>query len=147
MANSNAALAAARLAVSNQFGQQPQPTFNMEGPQFYAQAMAQNRGIAKPGNYNTRLDPRQELQFRTWLAKYKVPFDPNAKVSDYDMRAYWKASNGNAHMPGQHFPDTYKTPLDTTFSAESQYANASNANVWVGNKLVNALTGKLVFNG
>lgn len=61
------------------------------------------------------------------------------------MRGYWNANRGAAHSSGQHFPDTWKTPYDTTFSRESRYAAANNPLAWKGNVLVNTLTGKTVY--
>lgn len=120
------------------------PVFTQEGPNLYAQAYARNKQYAKPGPYNTPLGPL-ESHFRAWVAQNKVPFDPNAKVSDYDMRGYWLANRNAAHAPGQHFPDTFKTPYDTTFSAESRYALPNTPFVWQGNQLVNRETGRVIF--
>lgn len=140
-----------KLAAALAAHQMPnKPTFNHEGPDLYAAAMAQNGQYAKPAptsapGYNTRLDPKTEGVFRAWLQHYNVPFDPNAKQSDYDMRAYFQATNGAPHTAGQHFPDTYKTPMDTTFSNESKYAKKNTPFKWVGNTLVNVNTGQSVF--
>lgn len=123
------------------------PTFNHEGPDQYAAAQAHNQAYAKPGPYNTRLDPKTEGVFRAWLQKNQVPFDPNAGASDYDMRGYFQETRGAAHPAGTHFPDTYKTPMDTTFSNESKYAKKDTPYKWVGNTLVNVNTGQSVFNG
>ena len=77
--------------------------------------------------YNTPLSPLDEMAFRQWVAKNNVPFDPNAAVSDYDMRGYWQgmmngnpmavptAINPNDNQP--HYTDYYKTPLHQTFSS------------------------------
>jgi hypothetical protein len=123
------------------------PLFTAEGPQLYQQAYAQNKTYAKPGPYQTKLAPAAEAAFRAWLAQSHVPFDPNARTVDYDMRGYYQATGGPPHQAGQHFPDTYKTPYDTTFSGESRYAKPNTPLVWVGNKLVNRSTGQVVFNG
>lgn len=120
------------------------PSFNQEGPQFYAAAAKQNAPFAKPGPYDTHLDPLRELLFRAWAVANNVPFDPNAKVTDYDMRGLYQATNGAPHAPGAHFPDTYKTPLDTSFSAESKYAKQG-APMWQGNTLIDALTKRPIF--
>lgn len=123
--------------------------FTAEGPQFYAAAHRQNAPFAKPSPtfvpYQTTLDPLKELLFRAWLERNHVPFNPNAQTTDYDMRGYYQASGGVPHTPGQHFPDTFKTPYDTSFSAESKYATANNPYVWRGDQLVDRRTGRVVF--
>ena len=40
--------------------------------------------------YNTELPLADEFEFRQWLKDNRVPFDPEAKTSDYDMRGYWQ---------------------------------------------------------
>lgn len=121
------------------------PRFSSEGPKFYQQAFAANRQYAKPGPYQETLPPAQEQQFRQWVAANNVPFDPNAKTVDYDMRGYWRAMLAGQAPPwkqGSHFPDTYKTPYDTSFSNESKYATADSPLVWRGdNLLINLRTG------
>jgi len=102
------------------------------------QAGAQHAGYSMPGFYNTPLHPVEEQAFRTWLQKNKVPFDPDAPISDYDMRGFWKgmmSGNPNA-VTGMnpndkqlHFGDYYKTPYHKSFSAESKYAK-QNAPRW-----------------
>jgi hypothetical protein len=73
-----------------------------------------------------------------------VPFDPNASTVDYDMRGYWSASGGKGWTSGSHFPDTYKTPYDTTFSAESKYAKSDTPFVWRGDTLIDKRSGNPV---
>lgn len=123
------------------------PLFTEEGPKHYRDAYRRNKGYAKPGPYQTELSPQEERQFRHWAAANKVPFDVTAKHVDYDMRGYWKATKGKGWGgAGQHFPDTFKTPLDTTFSAESRYSKKNNPQVWRGNTLVDKRTGQVIFN-
>lgn len=119
--------------------------FSHEGPDLYAAAYKHNRPYAKAGPYQTKLGGAQETQFRAWLKQYNVPFDPDASITDYDMRGYWKANRHATHTDGQHFPDTWKTPYDTTFSDESRYATSDNPFVWRGENLVDARSGKLIF--
>jgi hypothetical protein len=94
---------------------------------------AQNAPYVQPGanNFNTALDPAQELAFRAWVAENKVPFDPEAKQSDYDMRGFWAAlqrddpkakSAVDPNDKQLHYPDYWKTPSHETFSNESQWA-------------------------
>jgi hypothetical protein len=125
----------------------PAPIFNTEGPQLYQQAFQRNAQFAHPGPYHTALNPQEEQQFRQWVAQRKVPFDPNEKISDYDMRGFWKEQKDAAMkwQPGHHFPDTYKTPYDTTFSAESKYAKPGTPFVWKGDNLVDKRTGTVIF--
>lgn len=118
--------------------------FSAEGPQFYAKAYAHNKEFAKPGPYNTTLTAVQEQQFRKWVSANHVPFNPSASVNDYDMRGYWLATKGVGWKQGEHFPDTYKTPYDTTFSNQSKYATANNPFKWQGNNLIDTRTGALV---
>lgn len=123
-----------------------EPVFSQEGPQFYAKAYARNKQFAKPGPYQTVLDPTQEKQFEAWVQQNNVPFDTKAKTVDYDMRGYWLATGGKTWSGGTaHFPDTYKTPYDTTFSNQSKYATANNPFVWKGNDLIDNRDGSLVF--
>ena len=123
------------------------PVFSAEGPQFYQQAYQRNAPYATGGSYQTSLSPTQEQQFRSWVANRGVPFDPNQPVQDYDMRGFWKEQpkQADAWKLGSHFPDTYKTPYDTTFSAESKYATKANPFKWSGNNLIDTSTGQLVF--
>lgn len=97
------------------------PVFSGEGPQFYARAFARNSPFAKPGPYQTKLPPAEERKFRAWVRENGVPFDPNAKHVDYDMRGFWRATKGKRRQD-QFFPDAWKTPFDTTFAGDSKFA-------------------------
>lgn len=126
----------------------PKPIFPHEG--LYKQAYARNAQFARPnkiGGYQTPLlKPGQEAQFRQWVARNRVPFDPTASTVDYDMRGFF-AENPKAAAawrPGQHFPDTYKTPYDTTFSNQSKYAVKGTPFVWKGNVLIDTRTGQVI---
>jgi hypothetical protein len=74
----------------------------------------------------TRLSPPQEELFQMWARANRVPI-----TDDYDMRGFWlhrgEAEAGSTVVnpnDGQlHYPDTYKTPLHDSFSAESIYAD------------------------
>ena len=99
---------------------------------------------AKPGPYMTVLPPDQEQQFMQWVIQNKVPFDPNAATSDYDMRGFFQAlqaGDPRAHSaidPNDqqlHFTDYWKTPTHATFSRESKYAT-EDAPHWEGDKLI-----------
>ena len=102
--------------------------------------------VPKPaGPYQTPLKPAQEADFRNWVRTFGVPFDPSATKVDYDMRGYFKAHGAVPYQPGQHFPDHYKTPYDTAFSAESKYANNQNPLVWAApNVLIDRRTGRVI---
>ncbi|HVA94427.1 MAG TPA: hypothetical protein VNI36_05925 [Candidatus Dormibacteraeota bacterium] len=104
---------------------------------------ARNKAYSKPGPYTTKLAPADEQKFQQWVKQNKVPWQ-DTPTADYDMRGYWKAQqagnkyaktaiNPQDHLP--HYPDTWKTPYDATFSNESQYATPS-APHWEGNRLV-----------
>lgn len=118
--------------------------FSHEGPDVYAQAALRNRQFAKPGPELTHLGALQEAAFRAWVAAQHVPFDPNEATPDYDMRGYYTANPGAQHGPGDHFPDTFKTIRDATFSAESRYAKPGTPYVWRGNTLVDQRTGQVI---
>lgn len=124
-------------------------TFHTEGPQFYGEAFAQNSPYATQGPYRTKLTPQEEKAFRSWVKSSGVPFRPQAAVTDYDMRGWWRARTSRglpvAYSPGQHFVDKWKTPYGTTFSRESIYATPNNPFVWRGDRLVNRSTGEVVF--
>lgn len=134
---------------------QSSPMFTSEGPDFYQQAYAHNAPFATGGSYTTELSAKDEQQFRHWLQSTGNPgnFDPDAKTSDYDMRGYWKgvaAKGGNATDINKtdnrlHFTDKYKTPYDTTFSRESQYAKPGTPFAWQGDNLIDSRTGQVVF--
>lgn len=121
------------------------PLFGDEGPAYYAAAYAHNAPFATGGPYFTTLTPPEEQQFRAWVQQAGVPFDVNAGVSDYDMRGFWKAGGSQGWRRGLHFPDTYKTPYDTTFSRESRYATPNCPFTWQGDNLVDVRDGTLIF--
>lgn len=80
----------------------------------------------------TQLPTMDEFEFRNWLKENAVPFDPEAKATDYDMRGYWQGlrqqspharpTEVNPNDMRPHFTDYYKTPLHETYSAESRGA-------------------------
>jgi hypothetical protein len=123
--------------------------FHQEGPQFYGAAYQHNAAFARPSttDYQTPLYGQQEQQFRQWVTHNNIPFDPNARRVDYDMRGYWLSQQhgGQGRAANGHFPDTYKTPYDTTFSGESRYAKPGTPFVWQGNTLVDTRTGQRIF--
>lgn len=106
-----------------------------------------------PGDYDTKLKLADELAFRAWLAENKVPFDPNAGTTDYDMRGFWQGAQQqrpgmeasvNPNDNRMHYPDAFKTPYHQSFSRESQWAGPE-APRWVNNsRLVNP-RGETVF--
>lgn len=129
------------------YGSAMAPIFSQEGPALYQQALQHNAPFATGGSYNTDLTPDQETQYRQWVAAKGVPTDPNATTTDYDMRGFWKEQPAAATkwQQGQHFPDTYKTPYDTSFSGESKYAKPNTPFVWKGDNLVDTRTGQVIF--
>ena len=91
--------------------------------------------------YQTRITPEEEKEFRSWVIHNNVPFNPTERFADYDMRGFWKAQRSGDERAQQdsntlHFPDTWKTPYHRTFSRESIYA-PPDAPEWFGSKLVN----------
>jgi hypothetical protein len=123
------------------------PMFTTEGPELYQRAFQHNQQFAQPGPYHTQLSPQEEQSFREWVQKRGVPFNPDAPISDYDMRGFWKEQPEKAKTwrAGSHFPDTYKTPYDTTFSAESKYAKPNTPFTWDGDNLIDKRTGRIIF--
>lgn len=116
---------------------------------------ARNAQYIKPGaqNFNTSLDPQAESAFRAWVAQNKIPFDPSADVTDYDMRGFYKALQQgdpiakNAIDPNDgrmHYPDYWKTPYHETFSNESQWAKP-NAPHWTDDDKLVAPDGTVIF--
>jgi hypothetical protein len=120
------------------------PIFTTEGPSLYGKAFIRNQQFAMPSstNWQTKLEPKDEAEFRNWVNQNKVPFDVQAAISDYDMRGFWK---DGGQWQGGHFPDTYKTPYDTSFSSESRYAVPGTPFVWRDNNLVDTRTGNPVY--
>jgi hypothetical protein len=143
---------AAALAPASPLAGQPSYAQALQGialaPQVADQAQdpaqaifARNKAYLAPGEhtYNTPLAPEQEAQFRAWVAQNAVPFDPNAHVTDYDMRGFWKAIQegdpraATAVDPNDgklHYNDYWKTPYHESFSNESQWANPATAPHW-----------------
>lgn len=117
------------------------------------QNFARNKQWAKKGSYTTKLAPSQEKRFRQWVLDNNVPFNPNAKVTDYDMRGFWLALQQgdpvaktavNSYDHKIHFPDKWKTPYDKTFSQESIYAT-KNAPHWLDNRWLMDDKGHIIF--
>lgn len=119
------------------------------------QVFQRNAPYVKPGaaTFNTPLSATDEAGFRDWVTKNGVAFDPNDKTPDYDMRGFWQAMTaGDARARSKvdtndnrmHFPDTWKTPYDLTFSNESQWA-APNAPKWNDRDQLVGADGKVVF--
>lgn len=91
-----------------------------------------NKAYAKAGasGFNTDLGDK-EPAFRAWAAENKVPFDSDARATDYDMRGFWKGLQAkdpkavatvDPNDGRLHYPDYWKTPYHQSFSAESQWA-------------------------
>jgi hypothetical protein len=121
--------------------------FDAEDPQYYNRNFERNSQWLAPGehNYNTQLNPQEEDAFRRWMKDNKVPFKPDEKVTDYDMRGFYKALQVGDPTAVQavdpndnrmHFPDKWKTPYAATFSDQSQWADPSKAPGWQGDQYV-----------
>lgn len=108
----------------------------------------------KPGaSFDTQLPPLQEMAMRQWVADNKVPFNPNAGATDYDMRGFYRAlMQGNPQARAainpndnqMHYPDYWKTPQHQSFSNESQWAGP-NTPQWVNDSQLAAPNGRVVF--
>src|SRR5688500_8154489 len=110
-------------------GYVPQPQSGMS----LADISARNAPYVRPGggNYNTQLPALDEMAFRQWLQQNRVPCNPDAQQSDYDMRGFYQGiqqqnpravSAVNPNDGRMHYPDRWKTPMHETFSADSQWA-------------------------
>ena len=117
--------------------------------------MPSDIGSALTGQgYNTELPLADEWEFRNWLKENQVPFDPEAKATDYDMRGYWQGLrqqspharptevNPNDNSP--HYTDYYKTPLHESFSSGSKFAGPDTPSWNRQDQLVDP-TGKILF--
>ena len=120
------------------------------------QIYQRNTQFVRPGDhtYNTVLPPMDELLFRGWLQKNGVPFNPEAPVSDYDMRGFYrglmqgdpKAKSAIDPNDNQlHYPDWWKTPYHETFSNESQWANPNTAPSWTEDDKLVTPAGRVLF--
>ncbi len=103
--------------------------------------------------YNTDLGDA-EPEFQAWLKQNKIPFDPGATNSDYDMRGFYKALQEgdpkakeaiNPNDNQMHFPDYWKTPYHQSFSNESQWADPAKAPKWNEQDQLVTPDGKVVF--
>ena len=94
----------------------------------------------------TKLSPTEEAKFQSWVKQNKIPWQ-DTPTADYDMRGYWKAMESgdpNAkRAANRHFPDTWKTPYHHSFSSESKYSKQGTH--WVGNKLIEDSSGKVLW--
>jgi hypothetical protein len=123
------------------------PIFTQEGRAWYQKAYYHNRAFAKDAPYKTFLSHDDERDFQHWVTDNNVPFNVGAKINDYDMRGYWHdVIKPGGTWTGGHFPDTWKTPYDTSFSAESKYATNNCPFHWHGNLLVDQRNLRIVFN-
>lgn len=106
-----------------------------------------------PQDYSTVLPQMDEFQFRQWLQQNGVPFDPDARTTDYDMRGFYQAARQG--QPGvttqinpndslMHYPDRFKTPLHRSFSNESQWAS-DRAPQWINDSQLALPNGRIVF--
>lgn len=120
------------------------------------QILSRNQQYIKPdagSDYQTTLPPNDEAAFRKWVSTNKIPFDPNDKKSDYDMRGFWAALQAGDPRAKQaidqndgkmHFPDYWKTPYDLTFSKQSKFAGP-NAPDWNDKDQLVTADGKVVY--
>ena len=122
--------------------QQADSTMPPHGYQGGGSVYDRNAPWALGGDYRTSLTPQQETAFRQWVRDRKAPFDPNQIHPDYDMRGFWLHSpDRDSWRPGQHFPDTWKTPYHHSFSNESMYAKTGTPFQWKGDRLIDGRTG------
>jgi hypothetical protein len=131
------------------------PSFGSLSGATMEDALARNEPYVKPGAgaYSTPLGMLDEMMFRQWIADNKVPFNPDAQVSDYDMRGFYRGMQQqnpraiSAIDPNDgrlHYPDYWKTPYHETFSNESQWAGPMAPQWTPDDKLVSA-GGRVLF--
>jgi hypothetical protein len=63
------------------------------------------------------------------------------------MRGFWLSGQQAGREPSGAigYPDTFKTPYDTTFSRQSKYAAANCPFVWHGDSLIDERDNTLIF--
>lgn len=98
-----------------------------------------SNGTNEDSDFQTNLG-KDEPKFLQWVKDNKIPFDPNGRAQDYDMRGFYKAfqagdPEAKRAASNGHFPDKWKTPFHQTFSNESMYAT-KDAPHWDGDKLI-----------
>jgi hypothetical protein len=119
-------------------------------------AYSRNSRYVTPGNhvYNTPLSPQEEQDFRGWVKSNNVPFNPDAPVSDYDMRGFYRALSSrdpratSAIDPNDnrlHYPDYWKTPYHQTFSNQSQWATPDAPRWNNQDQLIDSYSGRVIF--
>lgn len=128
---------------------------DLMAPENYNANYARNQPYVREGasGFNTQLPQLDEFAFRDWLAKNNVPFDPEAPVSDYDMRGFYRgltqghpraATAMNPNDQQLHYPDYWKTPYHRSFSAGSQWATPM-APQWNPQDQLVAPNGRILF--
>lgn len=102
---------------------------------------------------NTPLSFVDEMAFRQWLKDKNVPFQPDAGLTDYDMRGFWRGlqqqdpravSGINPNDQRMHYSDAWKTPLHRSFSAGSQWAPPG-APDWINDYQLVSPGGRVMF--
>lgn len=99
--------------------------------------------------YTTKLNPKEEFEFRQWYKKLadKKGLNPSFDAEEhyYDYRGFWKNEdqygilNDNSDA---HFTDRYKKPGHPTFSNESIYSKGNT----IGGNWVQDKNGNWLFN-
>lgn len=106
-----------------------------------------------PGSTDTGLDLLTEAMFQKWVGDNGVPFDPAARVSDYDMRGFYRglqqgdpAARGaiNPNDGLMHYPDYWKNPGHVSFSSESRLAGPD-APSWINDSQLAAPSGRILY--
>lgn len=75
----------------------------------------------RTSEFDTKLDPEKEKEFRSWAIKRGIDRD----LEDYDLRGAWMAKavpEPTTDGKKPHGTDLYKKPWHPTFSNESIYA-------------------------
>lgn len=104
----------------------------------------------------TKLSPAEENKFMAWAGQMRIEgkIHQQDDFSDYDMRGYWKETNGKTDLEvGGNFPDKYKRPNHPTFSTESKYAQGEYkdkygdlAGTWSGDEFLPPVSEEELYN-
>jgi hypothetical protein len=82
----------------------------------------------------TQLDPLEEVLFKRWAQQQGLT-DVDHPDSHYDYRGFFLSQA--PHIPGMHFPDTFKQHGHPTFSQESNYSRGPfDGGMWSGETFI-----------
>lgn len=101
----------------------------------FARNFGGSKATGGPLAYNPNLAAKDK-GYQDWYSRNKIAGIEN---NDYDFYSYYRNGNTADHVPGAHFPDTYKLTNHRTFSNESIYATPENpGGSWKGDTYIPA---------